>query len=315
MTHQGLKVGEARVRVTTNAPALLEPRRFFWMDTNFLGVERIPADDAEDSFLEIWDGGTGPVMEIEDRTLILRGGFSRLEETARDLRYSIFGNLGIFSAWVLRTMEQEHAVHTFHACGLVKENTLLIIPGGAGAGKSVFLFAALERGWRLFSTEFIHFRSGTGTVFFKGSLKDAVRLDTFREFFPDWPARLGVDLKAEAGGKLVVDLSGYQTEMDDLEDPEVALVFPHVEEFRPRILCGEMSNREDLRRALFTSATEKLDKSLLLYGRLAVPGLDTLDLAEQRVADIDRLLDGGRIRVALTWVSGVRDTHKVFDQL
>jgi len=161
MKHQGLKVGEARVRVTTNAPALLEPQRFFWLDTNFLRVDRIPPEKAGDSFLEIWDGGTGPVMEIEDRNLVLRGGFSRLEET----------------------------------------------------------------------------------VLFKGLLKDAVRLDTFREFFPEWPARLGVDLKAEAGGKLVVDLS------------------------------------------------------------------------ERRAADIDRLLEGGLIRKALTWVSGVRDTHKVFDQL
>jgi len=223
MKHQGLKVGEARVRVTTNAPALLEPQRFFWLDTNFLRVDRIPPEKAGDSFLEIWDGGTGPVMEIEDRNLVLRGGFSRLEETARDLRYSIFGNLGIFSAWVLRTMEQAHAVHTFHACGLVKENRLLIIPGGAGAGKSVFLFAALGRGWRLFSTEFLHFRVGEETVLFKGSLKDAVRL--------------------------------------------------------------------------------------------AVPGLDTLDLSERRAADIDRLLEGGLIRKDLTWVFGVRDTNKVFDQL
>jgi hypothetical protein len=312
---RGFEVGPARVGVSCNAPALLESRRFFWLDTNFKPVMRIPFSEAKDSRMEIWEGGAGPTLEFEGRTLVLRGSFIQLQGEARDPRYSIFGNLGIFSTWVLRTLEDARGVHTLHACGLVRDGRLLIVSGGAGSGKSVFLLSALDRGWRLFATEFVHFQARKDLVFFKGSLKDTVRVETFRDFFPEWPRRLGLELEAEVGGKLAVDLSAYQADGDRLENPELNIVFPHVEERRARILSGEIEDEEELRRRLFAGATEKIEKGILLYGRLAVPGFDDLSLGKRRAAAVERLMESGRLRRALSWVSGVEDAHRIFDRL
>lgn len=311
----GIKISEARIRVTTDLPELAKPEKFYWLDTNFLEAEIIPLSSDMDAELIIRENDSEFSFKAAGNRLELAGDFSRWEREAEDKRYSIFGNLGVFSAWALRTLETAHSIFTLHACGLVKGRKLLIIPGGAGAGKSVFLFSALRAGWKIFSTEFVHLRISSSLDFFKGSLKDAVRVDTLKVHFPDLAAEFGSQLQAETGGKLLVDLSPYQVKDYQLSDPDVFLVFPHVENDWEGLEYQEITGYEVLLRKLFASASEKIEKSILLYGCRAVPGLDTLQAAQKRKMNLEKFLQNGAIKKCWGWVSSVRDTRELFNIL
>jgi len=311
----GLEVSEVKIGIKTNSPHLLEKDRFFWLDTNFLSVDKVPFEEAKDSLVKVWDNIGGTPLEIKRNTLCLRGNFSELEKEANDPRYSIFGNLGIFSSWVLRVLEETQNIYTLHACGLVKRNKLIIIPGGAGAGKSVFILSALRKGWKIFSTEFVHFRVKGGIEFFKGSLKDTVRVDTLKCYFQDVAEELGISLKAEIGGKMVVDLSLFQTDKYQIRPSDVILIFPHVEERRDRIICEELKDREILLRKLFNNASDKIGKSILLYSKLAVPGLDSVRLGQRRKENLEKFLQSGKVKKSLLWISGVKEAREIFDRI
>jgi len=311
----GLKVSEVKIGVITNSPHLLEEDKFFWLDTNFLSVDKVPFKEARDSIVEVWDNIGGTPLEIKGNSLCLRGNFSLLEEEANDPRYSIFGNLGIFSSWVLRVLEETQNIYTLHACGLVKRNKLVIIPGGAGAGKSVFILSALRKGWKIFSTEFVHFRVKGGIEFFKGSLKDAVRVDTLKYYFQDMAEELGINLKAEIGGKMVVDLSLFQVDEYKIQPTEVILIFPHVEERRDRIIYEEIREMETLLRKLFNNASDKIGKSILLYGKLAVPGVDSVRLGQKRKENLEKFLQSGKVKKSVLWISGVKEAKEIFDRI
>ncbi len=315
MRQTGLKIGEAEIGASSGYPEILEKENFYWFETNFLSVEYIPFREDMDSYIEIYVKQGQPSYEIEKNILHLHGNFPLLEKNAKDPRYSIFGNLGIFSSWVLRTLEEAHDIHTFHACGLVKGSQLLIILGGAGAGKSVFIFTALSQGWQILSTEFVHFRVNDRVTFFKGSLQDAVRVDTFKYHFPEFAQRMNITLEEEMGGKLLVDLSPYQCSPYQLNNPEISLVFPHVEEKRDRLVIDEVKEKELLLRRLFHSASEKIEKSLLIYGQMALPGIDNLFLAEKRKVSLEKFLDKGIIKNSFSWVSGIKDIPKIFNRL
>jgi hypothetical protein len=187
----------------------------------------------------------------------------------------------------------------------------MIIPGGGGSGKTVFILSALKKGWKLFAAEFVHFTAGKKLRFYKGAIRDAVRVDTFRDHFPEMADKLNVDLKEETGSKLVVDFSPFQFEDYVLDDPEIILAFPHVEEKRSKVIHSEVKDRETILRNLFNSASEKLGKSILLYGKFAVPGLDTMTLAQKRMENLETFLTSGNIERSFVWVSGVREVINI----
>ncbi|MBN1224963.1 MAG: hypothetical protein JXB23_17065, partial [Candidatus Aminicenantes bacterium] len=222
---------------------------------------------------------------------------------------------GIFSSWVLRTLEEKRRIYTFHACALAKGDELLLILGGAGAGKTVFILAGLEMGWRIFSTEFVHFRLNGGIEFLKGPVKDPVRLETLEYYFPWIVESLGVNLKKTVGGKALVDLSRYQTEARSIKNPLITLVIPHVEEKREMLTKLVVEEEEFLLRKLFHNASDKIGTSTLLYGRLAVTGLDSSCLARMRKENIQNLLRCEFINKAVVWISGIKDVADFFRQM
>lgn len=313
MIKTGIKISEARIGITADDETAVSKEKFYWLDTNFLSADFIPFEGGMDSFVRLENSATAPEMAIERDTLKLKGDFSALYEKAGDKRYTVFGNLGIFSGWVLRTLEEKKGVFTLHSCGLVKDGRLMVVSGGAGSGKTIFMLSALKKGWKIFSTEFLHFKADGKLKFFKGSLKDAVRADSFRGHFPGLAKELKVDLKEEAGSKLVVDFSPFQYGGSELEAPEIILVFPHVEESRSRVIRKKVGEREVLLRNLFENASEKIGKSMLLYGEWPLPGLDEVRLAAERLRNIGEFLGKGRIADSFSWVSGVKDVEEVFE--
>ncbi|HIE03355.1 MAG TPA: hypothetical protein EYP61_01210 [Candidatus Latescibacteria bacterium] len=310
MLRKGIRVGRAEIGVSTNSPSLLGEERFFWLNTNFRSVEFLPYSGDLDGFVEIWDRPNEEAgLEVRGRVLRLEGDFAAWEEEAEDRRYTLFGNLGIFSPWALRIMEEAHSVHTLHACGLYRDGELTIVLGGPGAGKTVFLLCGIEEGWRVFSTEFLHFCAGDRVKFFKGSLRDPVRAETLLRF-PKATKLLKVkDIGEEAGGKMVVDFSPFSVPEDVLAGPEVRVIFSHVEERRERIVREEMKKAEAIERLLFQNASEKLGKGGLLYRSFPFPGFDNFRLAKRRHEDIKRFLGKASLKECVYFVAGIDDVR------
>jgi hypothetical protein len=188
---------------------------------------------------------------------------------------------------------------------------LWLIPGGAGAGKTVFLLEGLKLGWTIFSTEMTHLRlTEGGYEFYKGSLFDNIRLGTLIFDFPEVIERLGLTLPASRdpwGSKIALDLGHVQTPTDVLLSPSLRIVNPKVESGRDRAVVGRIDRREKLAKLLFDNATEKHGGTVLLYDRLPLPSLDTPELMRRRLAAMHALLDRATVKSARTTLCGARN--------
>ena len=139
-----------------------------------------------------------PQVKVTDKICTATGDFTRYEKECSDNRYSLFGNLGLFFKYLLVTLERYHNIYSFHASSMYSpsRNTLLLVVGGAGAGKTVFLLKGLEDDWRIFSTEMTHFRfTDKGYEFYMGSLYDNIRLGNLIYDFPKANQRLKVECR------------------------------------------------------------------------------------------------------------------------
>lgn len=197
---------------------------------------------------------------------------------------------------------------------LIKENKLLIISGGSGSGKTVFILSAIRNGWKIFSTEFVHFCVKDTVKFFKRPTRDRIRIDTVKNDFPDMAEKLGLNintLKEETASKIVVDFSPFQAENYMIKNPEIILLFPYVEEKRSSIIYEETNNKKLILRNLFNSASEKIGKSVLIYGRIGLPGLDNIFLAEKRVDNIKNFIKKAKITKSTLAVLGVKDVEQL----
>jgi hypothetical protein len=305
----GVRVLETSVRVRANDAALL-PRFPLRIEvpsllTDFHDPRAADAPAAADGEIILEDRPKGPLtFVLRGTTARFSGPLVRAESEASDPRYTLWGNQGFLFRFILRLLEEKHAIYSFHAAGLYDEaaDTLYVIAGGAGRGKTVYLLSGLDRGLKLFSTETVHVRLGRrGAVWFKGSLVDNVRLGTLAVDFPSFaPAGIAAvredDLWRQ---KTALDLSARQTARDRLTAPRVVLIFPHIEEGRPGHVLAPVVRRESAAKAVFDNIAQKIGETVVLDDALAIPGLDSAALAAARWALALRLVRSASvIRIA-----------------
>ncbi len=284
--------------------------------TDYHRVDEIPwgpdpgAVDAEFHVLDL--PGLAPTVTLAPDRVVAAGDFTALEAAASDRRYTLFGNLGLLFRYAIVALERYHATWSFHASAMVDDKgDLWLIPGAAGAGKTVFLLEGLTRGWTIFSTEMTHVRlTDGGYEVYKGSLFDNIRLGTLLYDFPAVIDRLGLTLPAARdpwGSKITLDLGHAATPADVLLSPSLRIVSPKVESGRDRAIVARLDRREKLVRLLFDNATEKQGATLLLYDRLPLPSLDTPELAARRLRAMEALVDRATIKSARTTLCGARN--------
>ncbi len=283
--------------------------------TDYHRVDDIPWEGpgAVDAEIEVLDvPGTTPAIALAHDRVLATGDWTAAEAAASDRRYTLFGNLGFLFRYTIFALERYHDTWSFHASAMVDEKgDLWLIPGGAGAGKTVFLLEGLARGWTIFSTEMTHLRlTGGGYQFYKGSLFDNVRLGTLLYDFPAVAERLGLTLPESRdpwGTKIALDLGHVQTPADVLVSPSLRIVNPKVESGRERAIVGRLDRRETLAKLLFDNATEKHGGTVLLYDRLPLPSLDTPELMARRLGAMHGLLDRATIKSAHTTLCGAQN--------
>ena len=320
---RAIRIVRARVGLLSNDDGLIRRAEYFVdrvpqsLLTDYHRVDDVPwsGGPAEvDAVIRILDvPGLEPTIAIGPDRVDASGDFSACEAECSDRRYTLFGNLGFVFRYVIHALERYHDTWSFHASAMVDDKgDLWLIPGGAGAGKTVFLLEGLRRGWTIFSTEMTHLRLTPegGHEFYKGSLFDNIRLGTLRYDFPDVVERLGLRVPASNdpwGVKIALDLGHVQTPADVLVRPSLRVVNPKVESGRDRAVVGRLDRRERLVKLLFDSATEKHGGTVLLYDRLPVPSLDTPELMARRLDAMRGLVDRAIIKSAQTTLCGARN--------
>ena len=259
--------------------------------------------------------GLTPAIHLGPDRVLAAGDWTRCEAQASDRRYSLFGNLGFLFRYTIFALERYHDTWSFHASAMVDDKgDLWLIPGGAGAGKTVFLLEGLARGWTIFSTEMTHLRlTDGGYEFYKGALFDNARLGTLLYDFPAVIDRLGLSLPPAPtpadpwGSKIALDLGHVQTPADVLLSPSLRIVSPKVESGRDRAIVSRLDRREKVVKLLFDNATEKHGGTVLLYDCLPVPSLDTPELMARRLAAMRGLVERATIKSAVTTLCGARN--------
>ncbi|HSE96084.1 MAG TPA: hypothetical protein VLD61_09330 [Methylomirabilota bacterium] len=319
---RAVQIVHTRLGLVSNQSGLIHRSEYFAdrvpqsLLTDYHRVDDVPwsgASSEVDAELRVLDTpGLSPVISLARDRALLVGDWTALEAAAVDRRYSLFGNLGFLFRYVIAALERYHATWSFHASAMVDDKgDLWLIPGGAGAGKTVFLLEGLGRGWTIFSTEMTHVRlTAAGYEFHKGSLYDNVRLGTLRYDFPEVAERLGLRLPDPPdpwGTKIALDLRHVQTPVDTLVNPALRIVHPKVESSRTRAVVGRLDRREQRVKLLFDSATEKHGGTVLLYDCLPVPSLDTPELMARRLAGMRELVGRATIRSARTTLCGARN--------
>jgi hypothetical protein len=319
---RAIRIVHTRLGLVSNNHDLLTRSEYFSdrvpqsLLTDYHRVDDVPWDGAPaevDAEIRIIDTpGLEPAISLEPARVLAVGDWTALEASSSDRRYSLFGNLGFLFRYVIHALERHHDTWSFHASAMVDDKgDLWLIPGGAGAGKTVFLLEGLSRGWTIFSTEMTHLRlTPGGYEFYKGSLFDNVRLGTLIYDFPAVTERLGFAVPPARdpwGAKVALDLGHVQTPADTLVSPSLRVVSPKVESGRDRAVVTPIDRREKLVKLLFDNATEKHGGTVLLYDRLPLPSLDTPALMARRLAAMRGLVDRATIKSARSTLCGARN--------
>jgi len=316
---RAVRIVRARLGLVSNNATLITAAEYFRdrvpqsLLTDYHRIEEIPWEEGVDAEVAVLDlPGLAPEIALAPGRVLAAGDWTALEARCSDRRYTLFGNLGFLFRYAIHALERYHDTWSFHASALVDDTgDLWLIPGGAGAGKTVFLLEGLRRGWTIFSTEMTHLRlTEGGFEVYKGSLVDNIRLGTLLYDFPEVIDRLGLALPAARdpwGTKIALDLGHVQTPADVLVAPALRIVHPKVESGRDRAIVTRLDRRETLAKLLFDNATEKHGGTVLLYDCLPLPSLDTPALMRRRLAAMHGLLERAAVKTAVSTLCGARN--------
>ena len=283
--------------------------------TDFHKIEEMEFSGGLDSFLIIVDEeNVSPLIRISPDRILASGSFLKLSSEADDLRFSFFGNEGLIFRYVLMLLEEKYGIYSYHACSMYDERSrrLFIACGSAGSGKTCLILRGLELGLKVFSTELTQFEFKDGKLYFyKGSLVDNIRIGNLKYTYPDIFRQLDIELPETAdewGKKIAVDLGKFETPFDEVSDPEIVVLFPHIEEERSKIHLSDISDKKRaVLKLLFDNATEKIGGEVLLYESIPVAGLDSPEGRKKRLGAIGNFIEKGRLVKILKVVAGSRN--------
>ena len=319
MYKRAVKVAQARIGIVSNDEKLITEPRYFEgqvlesLLTDIHSIQSIPySEDLDAYFIVLDDPGVEPQVRVTEKILYATGDFSRYEKECSDNRYSLFGNLGLFFKYLLVTLERCHQVYSFHASSMYSpsRNNLLLVVGGAGAGKTVFLLKGLEDDWQIFSTEMTHFRfTERGYEFYMGSLFDNIRLGTLIYDFPNANKRLKVEIPKVPdiwGHKIAIDM-GHIAARPSYLNPRVTVIDAKIESGRETPVVKTITRKEKIVKLLFDNATEKFGSPVILYDRIPVESLDTPDLMKRRLRTMTRFVEEVTLNPVKSVLAGAKN--------
>jgi len=275
-----------------------------WRNTTSLRkLESIPFTPEMDGYIYVINSSkTEPTFKIIDNTAILIGDFVEMEKAPPKRNNTLFGNGGVVTKFILTLLEKKSDIYSFHATGFYHEedDELFICIGGPGAGKTVLLFeACLGRGYKVFTTEFLHVKVTSGELtFYKGAMYDNVRLGNLIYDFPE--SKEYIDYKEPDtdniwAAKVTANFSRIQSSSDVLVNPRVSLLFPKIEGNRTTTITKFCTDPKKIAVELFLNASEIVNRPRAIYGEMAVTSMDTPDLAAKRLKHMKMMAESNCI--------------------
>ncbi len=308
-----LQIVEGVFQIATNAAWLVHAEEYFGgrdvqsLLTNYHTVLDAPADAPADAEVVILDVPYQALsICVAPRHLWISGDLSQLEQAVIDRRYSIFGNMGLFFRYSLAALQRFHGILSMHASSFYhpERNELLIVGGGSGAGKSVYLFEGLREGYQVFTAEMTFFRQDhNGIHFYKGALHDNVWTGSIQGEYADLIRdKLGVqhlEQRQSFLAKAVIDLTPAATAQDVISNPKVLMLISRLEQDRTTCSVTPISDAHTAACRVYEVASEKLQSGYVLYERYAAPNVDDAELQAQRFDLCLKFVQG-------SWMRGVR---------
>lgn len=285
---------DAKIGLVSNNNKIIADKRFFESTrvesllTAFNSVAEVPYRYVDAEMYVLDDPALKLNVSVGEGACYCSGDFRTLETECEDIRYSLFGNLGLFFRYTLATLEKYHGIYSFHASSLYipSNNTLLLVVGGPGAGKTVYLLKGIIEGWKIFSTEMTHLRiTNNGVEFYKGSLLDNIRLGTLVYDFPEAIDKLHLqipEVKNVWDHKIAVDLSALEAG-DVYFNPKVQIINVRIESNRQKAEVFEIKDRDKIVLSLYQNASEKFAHPWLLYEKLPVAGFSNEMMTNKRL--------------------------------
>jgi hypothetical protein len=301
---RGIRICGATIGLASNNEALITDPQYFEamilqsLLTDIWRIEDVPYADSDAEFL-VRDVPGMPLSVRQENPglrLVLEGDFTEAERSCSDNRYSLFGNIGLLFKYLLVVLERK-SVFSFHASAIYREedDRLVMFVGPAACGKTVFILAAIEQGWKVLTVEMAHCELRDGDlVVHKGALFDNIRVGNLTVDFPRAiePLKIRIPETSDVWGhKFAVDMRPVSVEADYLVNPRVSIVFPKVEMGRGDPEIDAVPKGRELRRRLFDNLTEKIGSTLLLYDELPITGFDSPELASSRLAFTNKFMD------------------------
>lgn len=298
--NSGVKILQATIGIQSNRDKLLPhltlETKIESLLTDFNAVETIPYAPNLDGYIFVEESDSKPSYEKQEDHFVFKGPFLELQRKASDPRYTLWGNQGFLYRFTLYLLEKKHQFYNFHACALYDDDSdsLFVIIGGTGSGKTVFLLRGIEKGLKLFSTETVHFKINKDKVIWQmGSLVDNIRFGTlvydFPRFLPYSRKPAPQELWLE---KVAIDLSEYKTHKETIENPRaVHIFFPRIERGFEQTFLHPVKEKQKAIKELYDNITQKLTEGVILYDQLPVLGLDERELAEARLTAVSELVN------------------------
>jgi hypothetical protein len=303
-------------------PEHFERGEIYTQITNWEKLDPIEYGPEMDSYCFLLDDPTLPYgITNNDRELYIQGDLNRLEREGEDRRWSLLGNVGVWFRFML-AIQEHHGIFSLHASSIYKpeEDELMVIVGKAGAGKTVYILESLLRGYHIFSTEMTYFQLTTeGIIFYRGALMDNIRLGCFLYDFPETVDFLGLSIPEVDhpwDEKISVSMHHATTERSTLVNPEISIVFPHIDSGIKHAVVRDINSPRTLTRMLFESASEKIGSTMLVHETLPVVGFDTPQLAGTRWEAVANLVAAPqwKIKQARTILACPKSCMEVIDE-
>lgn len=309
LNYRSFSLLDMEMGLISNFPSILYDDEYFTnkheelhsLLTNFYQLREIPFTDEHDLYVHLHSTQKLPLtMKITDKHLYVTGNIKELEETARDKRKTLFGNMGLLSKLCIRGLEKR-GIFSLHSTAMFspKEKILYLVLGESGSGKSTVLLAGLSQGLQLFSSELTHFQwIGEDLYFYKGPIYQNCRVGNLVEDFPDLIEEFQIENLPQENiwhAYRSIYMGDVQTLEDVFKNPQVELIFPRIEANRNPPIKEKIGGHAMIE-TVFSSLCQKISPPTLLYGDYFVPSIDENRLQKRRYDAACELMQNKNIK-------------------
>lgn len=254
-----------------------------------------------------------PIISIKENEVIAIGDWLTLENKASDKRFSLFGNLGLLFRFALKILENKYGIFNLHACALYdeKENKMLLALGERGSGKTALLLSAITRSdFKIFATEIVPITLKNDVIFYKGTLRNNVRIGNLLYDFPEVLKDLKLKFKEVDdpwGTKIQINLEKYAVKEDFITNPEIIIVIPRIEEYNQKCQYNYIKDYRKLKRIILDNISDRIRSLSIIYDEVPIGEVDRYELIEKRANFVENFLNKAKILKALTLFAGPKN--------